>query len=106
MFLASLPCWLIWPSSKFGDNKIFSIGQIFDPKDYIVLEPHKFNYPVNFKGPATDAEKYHAIKNFAHNFLCSQDPFAMSCTPHHWPELHSLLPCPPLQLLHPVQLSI
>ena len=61
MFLAGLPCWLIWPSSKFGDNKIFSIGQIFDPR------------------PATDAKKYRAIKNFACNFLCSQDPFEISC---------------------------
>ena len=81
MFLAGLPCWLIWPSSKFGDDKIYAIGQIFNPKDHIVLEPHKFNYPVIFKGPATNAERYYAIEIFAHNFLCSQDPFAISCTP-------------------------
>ena len=81
MFLAGLPYWLIQPSSKFGDDKIYVIGQVFNLKDYIVLEPHKFNYPVIFKGPATDAERYHAIEIFARNFLCSQDPFAMSCTP-------------------------
>ena len=26
-------------------------------------------------------EKYHVIETFACNFLCSRDPFAMSCTP-------------------------
>lgn len=81
MFLAGLPCWLIRPSSKFGDDKIYAIGQVFHPKDYIVLEPHRFKYPVIFEGPATDIEKYRAIENFARNFLCSQDPFAMSSTP-------------------------
>ena len=80
MFLAGLPCWLIWSSSTFGDNKIFRIVEMFHPKDYVVLGPHKFNYPVIFKGPATAPEKYRAIENFAHNFLCTQDPFAMSCT--------------------------
>jgi hypothetical protein len=81
MFLAGLPCWLIRSSSTFCDEKIFAIGEIFHPKDYIVLEPHKFKYPVIFKGPATNPEKYRAIEIFARNFLCSQDPFATSCTP-------------------------
>ena len=81
MFLAGLPCWLIRSSSTFSDQKIFAIGDIFHPKDYFVLEPHKFNYPVIFKGPATDPEKYRVIESFARNFLCSQDPFAISCTP-------------------------
>ena len=81
MFLTGLPCWLIQQSNTFGDKKIFSIAEIFHPKDYVVLEPHKFNYPVIFKGPATALEKYHVIETFARNFLCSQDPFAMSCTP-------------------------
>jgi hypothetical protein len=80
MFLAGLPCWLIRSSSAFGDEKIFRIAEIFHPKDYFVLEPHKFNYPVIFKGPATSLEKYHAIELFARNFLCTRDPFAMSCT--------------------------
>jgi hypothetical protein len=81
MFLAGLPCWLIRPSNTFVDQKIFSIAEIFHPKDYIVLESHKFNYPVIFKGPATDLEKYHAIEIFARNFLSSRDPFAISSTP-------------------------
>jgi hypothetical protein len=45
------------------------------------LEPHKFNYPVIFKGLATDEQKYRSIETFARNFLCSRDPFAMSRTP-------------------------
>ena len=53
MFLTGLPCWLIWSSSTFNDEKIFRIVEIFHPKDYVILEPHKFNYPVIFKGPAT-----------------------------------------------------
>jgi hypothetical protein len=81
MFLAGLPCWLIRSSSTFHDEKIFAIGEIFHPKDYVVLEPHKFNYPVIFKGPAADLEKYRVIETFARNFLCSRDPFAISCTP-------------------------
>jgi hypothetical protein len=81
MFVAGLPCWLIRPSSTFGDQKIFSIAEIFPPKDYVVLEPHKYNYPVIFKGPATNLDKYRAIELFARNFLCSRDPFAISCTP-------------------------
>ena len=81
MFLAGLPCWLIRPSKTFSEEKIYAIGQIFHPKEYIVLDPHKFNYPVIFKGVATDDQKYRAIEIFARNFLCSQDPFAMSCTP-------------------------
>jgi len=81
MFLAGLPCWLIRPSKTFKDEKIFSIGEIFHPKDYVVLEPHKFSYPVIFEGPATDLGKYRAVETFARNFLCTPDPFAMSCTP-------------------------
>ena len=81
MFVAGLPCWLIRPSSTFGDQKIFSIAEIFPPKDYVVLEPHKYNYPVIFKGPATNLDKYRAIELFARNFLCSRDPFTISCTP-------------------------
>ena len=82
MFLAGLPCWLIRPSSSFGvDDKIFSIAEIFPPNDYVVLEPHKFNYPVIFKGGASDLEKYRVIEIFARNFLCSRDPFAMTSTP-------------------------
>ena len=79
MFLAGLPCWLIWPSNSFDDQKIFAIAEIIHPKDIVVLEPHKFNYPINFKGPATDPEKYRVIEVFARNFLCSRDPFSMSC---------------------------
>ena len=81
MFLAGLPCWLIRQSDTFNDEKIFAIGEIVHPKDYIVLEPHKFNYPIIFKGPATNLEKYRLMETFARNFLCSRDPFAMSCTP-------------------------
>ena len=81
MFLAGLPCWLIRPSKSFSDQKIFLIREVFHPKNYVVLEPHIFNYPVIFKGLATDLLKYHAIKIFARNFLCSKDPFAMSGTP-------------------------
>ena len=80
MFLASLPCWLIRSSSTFGDNKIFRIAEMFHPKDYIILGPHKFNYPIIFKGPATALKKYRAIEHFARNFLCTQNSFAMSCT--------------------------
>jgi hypothetical protein len=81
MFLAGLPCWLIRSSTVFDEEKIFSTSEIFHPKDYIVLEPHTFNYPVIFNGPATAAEKYPAMDRFARNFLCTQDPFAMTCTP-------------------------
>jgi len=77
MFLAGLPCWLIRPSSSFSDERIFRIAQIFHPKDYVVLDPHKFNYPVIFKGPATSLDKYLNMELFARNFLCSQDPFAI-----------------------------
>lgn len=44
MFLTGLSCWLIWPSSAFTDDKIFSIENILHPKDHIVLDPHQFNY--------------------------------------------------------------
>ena len=79
MFLVGLPRWLIWSSSTFGDEKIFRIVEIFHAKDYVIFEPHKFNYPVIFKGPATSQEKYRAIELYVHNFLYTQDPFAMSC---------------------------
>jgi hypothetical protein len=75
MFLASLPCWLIQESKTFGNEKIFSIAEVFHLKDYIVLGPHKFNYSVIYMGPAAGLEKFTAIEKFAHNFLCSQDPF-------------------------------
>jgi len=81
MFAAGLPCWLVRTSSLFSDDKIYSISQIFHPKDYIELEPHKHNYPVIFEGPATSRDKYLRIESYARNFLCSQDLFAMSCTP-------------------------
>lgn len=80
LFLAGLPCWLIRSSKSFRDEKFFSIAEIFHPRDYVVLEPHKFNYPVIFKGPATAVERYRVIEKFARNFLCTQDPFAMSST--------------------------
>jgi hypothetical protein len=75
MFLAGLPCWLIQQSKTFGDEKIFSIAEVFHPKDYIVLRPHKFNYPVIYTGPAAGLEKFTAIERFACNFLCSQGFF-------------------------------
>jgi hypothetical protein len=75
MFLASLPCWLIQESKTFGDEKIFSVAEVFHPKDYIILGPHKFNYPMIYTGPAAGLEKFTAIERFACNFLCSQDPF-------------------------------
>jgi hypothetical protein len=81
MFLAGLPCWLIQSSSTFSDEKIFAIAEILHPKDYVVLEPHKFNYPVIFKGSATDVARFTVMERFARNFLCSQDPFAVSSTP-------------------------
>ena len=81
MFLAGLPCWLIRDSALFCDQKIFRIAEIFDPKDYVVMGPHKFNYPVIFKGPAAGLEKFTAIEHFARNFLRCRDPFAMSSTP-------------------------
>ena len=74
MFLAGLPWWLIWPSSAFCDEKISVIGEIFNPKEYVNLNPHKFNYLVIFKGVATDLQKYCAMETFACNFLCSRDP--------------------------------
>ena len=80
MFLAGLPWWLIRPSSAFCDEKISVIGEIFNPKEYVNLNPHKFNYLVIFKGVATDLQKYCAMETFACNFLCSRDPFALSCT--------------------------
>src|ERR1700678_3639696 len=52
MFLAGLPCWLIWESKAFGDEKIFRIAKVLHPKDYIALEPSKFTYLKIFKGPA------------------------------------------------------
>jgi hypothetical protein len=75
MFSASLPCWLIWESKTFGDDKIFSIAEVFHPKDYIILGPHKFNYPIIYTGPAAGLEKFTAIERFACNFLCFQDFF-------------------------------
>ena len=81
MFLAGLPCWLIRDSGSFCDQKIFRIAEIFDPKDYVVMGPHKFNYPVIFKGPAAGLEKFTAIELFARNFLRCRDPFAMTSTP-------------------------
>jgi hypothetical protein len=75
MFLAGLPCWLIRESKTFGDKKIFSVAEVFHLKDYIVLSPHKFNYPVLHMGPTAGLEKFIAIERFACNFLCSQDPF-------------------------------
>jgi len=81
MFVAGLPCWLIRLSNGFADEKIFQISEIFHPKDYITLDGHRFNYPVIFQGPATSLNKYYSIEVFAHNFLCSQDPFATTSTP-------------------------
>jgi hypothetical protein len=75
MFLASLPCWLIRESKTFDNKKIFSIAEVFHPKDYIILGPHKFNYSMIYTGPAAGLEKFAAIERFARNFLCSQDPF-------------------------------
>jgi hypothetical protein len=75
MFLAGLPYWLIWESKTFGDEKIFSVAEVFHLKDYIVLGPHKFNYPMIYMGPAAGLEKFTAIKRLARNFLCFQDPF-------------------------------
>jgi hypothetical protein len=81
MFLAGLPCWLIRDSSTFCDQKIFRIAEIFHPKDYIVLGPHKFNYPIIYEGSGAGLEKYAVIERFARNFLRSRDPFAMTNTP-------------------------
>ena len=80
MFLTGLPCWLIQTSSTFLEEKIYHIVNILPPKDILVLEPHKFKYPVIFKGHAGDDAKYHTIDISACNFLYSKDPFALSYT--------------------------
>jgi hypothetical protein len=103
MFLAGLPCWLIRKSKTFGDEKIFSVAEVFHPKNYIGLGPHKFNYPMIYTGPAADLEKFTAIKKFACNFRVPKIPLEVH--PHHWLELRSLLPLSPLTLLFPVQLQ-
>ena len=81
MFLAGLPCWLIWESKTFGDEKIFMIAEVLHLKDHIILDPHKFNYPIIYKGPASGLKKFSVIEKSACNFLCSQNPFAIMSTP-------------------------
>jgi hypothetical protein len=81
MFLAGLPCWLIRESATFSEQKIYRIAEILHPRDYIVLGPHKFDYPIIFKGPAASFEKFTVIETFGRNFLRSRDPFAMTSTP-------------------------
>jgi len=81
MFIAGLPCWLIRESKTFSDQRIFQIAEVLHPKGYIVLDPHKFKYPIIYKGPAGALEKFNAVEQFARNFLCCQDPFAITGTP-------------------------
>ena len=80
MFLSGLPCWLIQESKTFGDKEIFTIAEVLPLKDYIVLDPHKSNYLIIYKRPASGLENFNVIEKFAHNFLCSQDPFAIMST--------------------------
>jgi hypothetical protein len=79
-FRAGLPCWLIRPSSVFGTTNILDVAPLQAPDNYLILRPHFFNYPVVFEGPATSSQKYHAILNFARNFLHYPDPFNCSIT--------------------------
>ena len=81
MYTAGLSCWLIQLSASFTNQKIFSVGDIFHPRDYLILELHPFKYPVIFKGPAMSLGKYQKIEYFARNFLCSQDAFSLPSTP-------------------------
>jgi hypothetical protein len=81
MFLASLPCWLIRESKTFSDKKIFVIAEVLHPKNYIVLDSHKFNYLIIYKGLAAGLEKFTTIEKFACNFLCFQDLFAITSAP-------------------------
>jgi hypothetical protein len=81
MFLAGLPCWLIQESKIFSDKKIFRIAEVLHPKNYIILDSHKFNYFVIYKGPAAALKKFYAVEKFSRDFLCSQDPFAVTSTP-------------------------
>src|SRR6202522_551854 len=81
MFLAGLPCWLIQESNTFCDQRIFQIAEVLHLKGYIVLDLHKFKYPIIYKGPAGALEKFNAVEQFARNFLCCQDPFAITGTP-------------------------
>jgi hypothetical protein len=60
MFLTGLACWLIWESKTLSDERIFRIAEVLHPKNYIVLDSHKFNYPVIYKGPAAALEKFNA----------------------------------------------
>ena len=78
-FTAGLPCWLIRPANDFTEQIIQNVVELLLPESHLVLTPHSFRYPVIFKGPASSAQKYQSIYNFARNFLrCPGDPFDIS----------------------------
>ena len=49
MYTAGLPSWLIRSSASSTNQKIVSMGDIFHPEDYLILELHPFKYLVIFK---------------------------------------------------------
>ena len=81
MYTAGLPSWLIRSSASSTNQKIVSMGDIFHPEDYLILELHPFKYLVIFKWPATSLEKYQKREYFSHNFLCSRDAFSLPSSP-------------------------
>jgi hypothetical protein len=102
MFLASLPCWLIWESKTFSAKEIFAIAEVLLPKNYIILDPHKFNYSIIYKGPVAGLKKFTIIEKFACSFCVPKIPLQLQVHPPCWLELYSLSPHLLLQSFPPV----
>jgi hypothetical protein len=82
-FHAGLPFWLTRPASDFGQTNILAaVSPLGSRYHGICFEPHRFNYPIIYQGPASSNGKHEAILRHARNFLRYPDLFA-----HHTREM-------------------
>jgi hypothetical protein len=77
-FHAGLPFWLTCPASDLGQTNILAVVPLMVARHYgICFEPHRFNYPIIYRGPASSHHKHEAILLYARNFLRYPDLFAL-----------------------------
>lgn len=84
-FAAGLPVWWIRPIETVGPNtRIDSIGDMLDGKDNVCLDKRPdHNYPVIYRGPATDDLRYIAQHKFTRSRMVYYNPVNGYRIPEH-----------------------
>lgn len=86
MFMAGIPVWLVRPATKIATGiRVDSWVSPVLPDALVEMRPHFNQYPVIFRGPATDPGRYVAQHKFTRARMVWVDPWGHSVPPDDAP---------------------